>query len=736
MTRPSTLPYQGESAARMRRAPAAVLLALLLTVVAGLAPAAAPGMPLPAALGPAVALAADDVSISTVTRYTVVPRAGRVRVAVDITATNEKPNRVTGGTITRYFYDGVNLAIQPEARTVRATQDGKPVKVDLARRQGYRLATILFRENLYYGETARIRLTFDLPGGKPRSESDIRVGSAFATFTAWAFGDRGSIRVEVPKAFRVEIVGADMDQEKDAKGLQVWSANTTRPLDWYAWVTATNDEALTRDRLALEGGDEVVIRGWPEDKRWRGRVRDLLRDGVPALVDRIGLAWPVDGSLVISEVHTPLLEGYAGFYDPETDEITISEDLDDLTIIHEASHAWFNKSLFTERWITEGLADEYAARVLRGLDRGYPGPPESKPTEEAAFPLSDWPPPAAIRDDESQDRESYGYAASWSLMRSIVKLVGEDAMRAAFAAAAAGTTAYPGEAPPERSRLPSDWRRFLDLVQGAGEVADEAEVADVVANVALDEADRKLLPARASARRAFADLVEAGGEWAAPIVVRLAMDRWDFEDAREAMDRAADVLAVRDEIAEAAAREAMEPAAGPEADYQDAGSIAELAVAEEDADRSLAVLRQVAGASDAVEAPRDWFTEVGLDEADPASGVAAARDAWERADLEAAGIAAAGVVELLRTAPEVGRTKVLTFGAGAVLALVILAAMAVFLVRRRNGAARRSRAAAMATAGAGTPPDPSGPYATLPPEGRPAEPPGRPPSGDEGADPS
>ena len=182
--------------------------------------------------------------------------------------------------------------------------------------------------------------------------------------------------------------------------------------------------------------------------------------------------------------------------------------------------------------------------------------------------------------------------------------------------------------------------------------------------------------------------------------------------------------------------EDLEPAGGPEADYQDAGSIAELAVAEEDADRSLAVLQQVAGASDVVEAPRDWFTEVGLDEADPASGVAAARAAWERADLEAAEIAAAGVVEQLRAAPEAGRTKVLTIGAGAVLALVILAAMAVILVRRRSGAARRSRAAATAAAGAGTPPDPSGPYATLPPEGPPAEPPGRPPSGDEGADPS
>ena len=87
-------------------------------------------------------------------------------------------------------------------------------------------------------------------------------------------------------------------------------------------------------------------------------------------------------------------------------------------------------------------------------------------------------------------------------------------------------------------------------------------------------------------------------------------------------------------------------------------------------------------------------------------------------------------------APEAGRTKVLTIGGGVTLALVLLVAFAVLLVRRRNGAARRLRASAMAAAGAATPPDDSWPYATLPPDGHPAEPPGRPPSGDEGADPS
>ena len=214
------------------------------------------------------------------------------------------------------------------------------------------------------------------------------------------------------------------------------------------------------------------------------------------------------------------------------------------------------------------------------------------------------------------------------------------------------------------------------------------------------------------------------------------MDNWQFDAARELMNRASDVLAVRDEIAGLAGVEDLEPPDKPEEDYQDAGSVAELTVMKEDADRSLAVLERVAGASDVVEAPRDWFTEVGLDGAEPATDVAAARTAWEWADLAAAEDAAAAAVELIREAPEAGRTRVLTVGAGAVLALLILAAMATILVRRRSGSARRPRAVALASSGSGTPPDLSGPYATLPPEGPPAGPPGRPPSGDEGADPS
>ena len=199
-------------------------------------------------------------------------------------------------------------------------------------------------------------------------------------------------------------------------GTQVFRAETSNPLSWFAWVNARNDSGLTREQLDLAGGEVVLVRAWPEDSRWRRRVGRILRDGIPELTRRIGLPWPVDGSLSVLEIHTPLLEGYAGFYDPENDEITISEDLDDATIVHEASHAWFNQQLFTERWITEGLAETYAMEVVDAIGEDAPGRPAVDPEASVAFPLNDWPGPSPIKDDEASAREQFGYDAAYQVM--------------------------------------------------------------------------------------------------------------------------------------------------------------------------------------------------------------------------------------------------------------------------------------------------------------------------------
>ena len=72
-----------------------------------------------------------------------------------------------------------------------------------ARATGFREVTVRF-PNLFYRASRAIRVEFTLPGGKPRSSSDIRVGSAFTTFTAWAWGDAGrsTVRIVLPTRLR------------------------------------------------------------------------------------------------------------------------------------------------------------------------------------------------------------------------------------------------------------------------------------------------------------------------------------------------------------------------------------------------------------------------------------------------------------------------------------------------------------------------------------------------------
>ena len=109
---------------------------------------------------------------------------------------------------------------------------------------------------------------FELPGGKPRSASDVRVGAAFATFLAWAYGDSGSVRIEIPRPFEVSASGAEVTQAV-TDDATVLTATAPDAVSWYAWVNARNDGDLTRERLDIDGGEEIVVRGWPEDARWR-----------------------------------------------------------------------------------------------------------------------------------------------------------------------------------------------------------------------------------------------------------------------------------------------------------------------------------------------------------------------------------------------------------------------------------------------------------------------------------
>ena len=296
------------------------------------------------------------------------------------------------------------------------------------------------------------------------------------------------------------------------------ATDITDVTDWYTIVVADRADALTEDRLDLPDGEHLVIRAWPEDEEWRTRVRDLLEVGLPVLTSKVGLDWPVEGDLHVSEVHTPLLEGSAGFFYTEEDRIEISEDLDELTIMHEASHAWFNDRLFVGRWIGEGLADEYASRVLDEVSNGGLAPELVSRLSPGAIALNDWGPPGRIDDDETSDREAYAYEASWAVVRALMEEIGEDGMRKVVAAAHAHRATYLGAGEPETIGYANDWRRFLDLLEEDG---GAPHATDLFRIAVVSDAEKPLLEERSEARRAYANLVEAGDGWLPGYAVRI-----------------------------------------------------------------------------------------------------------------------------------------------------------------------------------------------------------------------
>ena len=510
---------------------------------------------------PVARAASGGLVLTSAATYTLVPVRRVVRVTLDLTARNDKPNVTAGGIVTKYFYEGARVAVQAEATAVQATSGGARLTATTTPADGYRVLEVRFRSAIFFGQTAKIRVTFDLPGGAPRSDSDIRVGTAFATFVAWAFGDSGSVRVVVPAGFEAETTGSTVTRST-SNGATIFRATGITDIGaWYLVVNADRQNALTNDRVDLSGGEHVVVRAWPEDAEWRKRVRELITTGLPELVRQTGLDWPVADDLTVFEVHTPLLEGYAGVFFVNEDRIEISEDLDDLTILHEASHAWFNRALFDGRWINEGLADTYAALALDEVASGGWAPAAVSPTDKAALRLVDWVHPGRITDDATDARERYGYEASWTVVRGLVLEIGDAKMRDVLRAAQDHRTPYAGAGAPETVTGPADWRRFLDLLE---EVGGSTSADETFRRWVVTDAQTDVLVERAAARTAYAALVAAGAGWQAPAYVRGRLADWDFAAATARIAEANALLARRDAIATQAATLGVPPPGEPD----------------------------------------------------------------------------------------------------------------------------------------------------------------------------
>ena len=662
-------------------------LVALVAVLGALAPVTAP-----------VVQAAGTLRLKVDSTYRIDANDGVIRVRLDVTATSLKANTTrrtsTGTIVTSYWYDRLFFALQRDARSVVATSGGSTLRTSLDTKERFRELSVRI-PNLYFQQTRKVRIEYDLPGGKPRSTSDIRVGEAFATFTAWAHGDpgRSTVRVVMPAGFTDTGYGRKLTARKDDGRTVLGSGSISDPDAWYAVIIADRPGALTDVRVGPPE-EPIVVRAWPEDTAWRDQVSSVLEDGLPILKDLIGLDWPVVDELTVTEVHTPLLEGYAGIYDSTVDEIRISEDLDAQTILHEASHAWFDHAFINERWIIEGLAEEYAARVRTELDlEGEAAPPTLDPTADVAFPLAFWPPLERDTDDADFAKEQYGYDASWTVMREIAKAVGDEGMREIFSAIAERKIGYVGDGPAETTGVRADWRQFLDLVQevGGAEEADELMlewVAPPSANATLAK--------RETAREAYDALEAAAGGWAVPYLVRNHMWSWSFGDAAEGMAAATAVIERREALTAVSARLGATAPDDLEDTFEAAIRTAELEAVETKLADRIATAEELIGTQAALAVERTPLVALGLAGEVPGDGYDRALAAFTNGDLDGASTAAAQSMALLAGAESVGGTRALAIAAS-VVGLLVLLLLVAFLLRRRHRR-RRSRRAALAAA--------------------------------------
>jgi hypothetical protein len=614
----------------------------------------------------------DGLTLAVAASYDVRHGDGLVAVTLDMSATNTLADKTDEFGVTRFYFDELVLVVPAEATGIRAVGAEGPIDIAVTPRDvgGITEVSIPLAPRLYSGQTRELALSFLLAGSPPRSDIELRVNPAFAWFYVWAYGDPGasSVVVTLEPGFEVEVLGDRLDRSVDEEGRHVLRAtNIEDPDAWVAVVSARDDEALEQSTIAI-GKTEVTLQSWPGDDEWATSVADVLVAGIPALERITGFEWDTDLSVIQS--FGPYIHGYAGWYVEGVDVIEIGEDLDAHLVLHEVSHAWFDDGLFAHRWITEGLADVYAAMAAEEI--GAEGWPEPSVLVSGLGnrPLNDWNDPTF--DERTIDRaEDFGYAASWQLMDRLIDDIGADRMAEVIAAAENDLIAYRGEGPAEEVGPVDDWRRFLDLLE---EVGGSDTATDLFAEWVVVEDDLELLELRGEVRQRYAGLLAVADGWALPLDLRLAMHGWDFPTASEEIDEAILVFDAR-RLLEASAAEAGVAPPSVEERFED-GEDAELLAAELAAQTT--VLDAVAQARRSVERPRGVIEVIGLWGSDPEGELDTAVTALAAGDLETAREAATGAEASIALSSDGGLVRI------GVAALVGIASGLVVWITRRG----------------------------------------------------
>ena len=564
-------PRGSEEAFQAVRAAAARDAEHVLPVVAARVASARASMASMASM--ASAPAAGDLLIDATTSY-VLGDDSVVRVSFDATLRNDAAPVYTGYSILTSYLSHYGIPVLREAINLTATADGRSLSAVLEPQNDLiSMALVDLEPDLTYQTTQAVHIAYELPPTGARTPGILRLNEAFATFPVFALGDpaKSTVVVDVPDRFEVDVVGSRLTSTK-ADGRRVYSAKAiANPDEFYAELIAADEDRLIVRDVDLPGEHDARVLAWPGDDEWSEFVSTKVAQGVPELTAALGMDWPAEEELDLVETVAPYVLGYAGWYSPYASRIDIGDELDAVVVLHEVSHVWFNDDLFRERWIDEGLADEYAAQVVHRLGDAAPAPQPIDPSAPGAVRLATWSDPR-FSDEDAAASEAYGYNASWSVIAQIVEEIGLDSLSAAVRAAAAHDLTYAADGHPQALASEIGWKQLLDLLQQQGSQRAEGLFRDHVAA----ESDLALFDQRTATRGRYADLVAASDGWVPPVPVRLSMSQWDFADANRMMDLLEPLAAKRAVLRGELAALGLDEPAGLRRQWEDAGSLPAL----------------------------------------------------------------------------------------------------------------------------------------------------------------
>ena len=284
-------------------------------------------------------------------------------------------------------------------------------------------------------------------------------------------------------------------------------------------VIATDDASLTETALDVNGR-QVVLQAWPDDPEWTGFVGSQIAAGLTELESLIG--FPIRDDAATRRAGERPSRSSRGSPAGTTTAPASSR----------------SARISTQAWCSTRSATPGSTTTSARLGGSPRASPRHTPTSCSSGPagpsvrrsrrprdgpgslaLDEWVHPNGFALDAAV--EQYGYETSYFVVDSVVDEIGIDRMGDVLAAVEGDLEAYRGDAQPQPVDVATDWRRLLDLLE---EVAGSGGAAELFRTYVASADDLAAIDQRAAARQRYAALVDDGAGWAAPDVVRQAME--------------------------------------------------------------------------------------------------------------------------------------------------------------------------------------------------------------------